>query len=96
MEILLLFAQLIQVDGLPDVQANSSTLANVFSVASMVAGAISILFLLIGAGRYATSGGEPGQTKQARDTILYSVIGLVVSTSAFLIVQFVLGRISNT
>lgn len=95
MEFLYLLAQQIQIQGLPTTEANAAALANVFGVASAVAGGMSVLFILIGAIKYAISAGDPGQMKQARDTILYSLIGLVISTSAFLIVQFVLGSINN-
>lgn len=89
----LYIAQQIFIPNLPQTPASDDTLRNVFSIAAAVAGALSVLFMLIGAGRYATSAGDPGQTKQARDTILYSIIGLIVSTISFFIVQFVLGSI---
>lgn len=92
---LLIFAQQFHVNGLPQVDAGPDTLKNVVSVATVVVGGLSVLFLLIGAARYATSAGDSGQIKQARDTILYSVIGLIISVSAFFIVQFVLGSINN-
>lgn len=85
----------ITVNGLPDILAGPDTLRNVFSVALAVVGGLSVLFLLIGAGRYAVGGGDASQNKQARDTILYSLVGLVLSTSAFFVVQFVLGSINN-
>jgi len=86
--------QQIHINNLPQTKA-SDGIANAIVISTVVLGALSLLFLLIGAGRYAVSGGDPGQTKQARDTILYSIIGLIVSTSAFFIVQFVLGSINN-
>jgi len=44
--------------------------------------------------RYALAQGDPGQLKQARNTILYALIGLVIALSGFFIVQFVLGSIA--
>lgn len=90
---LLLAQAQIHIDGLPTTDASPATLKNVLSVAFVVVGGISALFVLIGAARYAASAGDPGQAKQARDTILYSIIGLIVSMSAFFIVQFVLGSL---
>jgi hypothetical protein len=95
MKQLFILAQTIHINGLPQVNAGPTTLNNIFSIGSVVAGGMSILFLLIGAARYALSAGDSGQAKQAKDTILYSIIGLVVSTSAFFVVQFVLGSVNN-
>lgn len=95
MKNLFILAQQFHINGLPTVDAGPGTLNNVFSIASVVAGGMSILFLMIGAARYAASAGDPGQAKSARDTILYSIVGLIVSTSAFFVVQFVLGSVNN-
>jgi hypothetical protein len=43
--------------------------------------------------RYAASAGDQGLITKAKDTILYAVIGLVVSMLAFAGVQWVLGRL---
>ncbi len=53
-------------------------------------GVISVIMIVIGGIRYATSGGDEKGTKGAKDTILYAVIGLVVALLAFAIVNFVL------
>ncbi len=94
MKELLLAAQVqVHINGLPTVDAGPGTLKNVLSIAFVVVGGMSTLFILIGAARYAASAGDAGQAKQARDTILYAIIGLIVSMSAFFIVQFVLGSL---
>lgn len=64
----------------------SKALSNVF----IVAGAVSVLFILIGGFRFVISSGDPNAVKQAKDTILYAVIGLVISLFAFAIVNYVL------
>ena len=55
-----------------------------------VVGVIAVLMIVIGGINYATSSGDPGKTKKAKDTILYSAIGLVVALMAFALVNFVL------
>jgi intracellular septation protein A len=57
------------------------------------AGVLSVLFVVIGGFRYTISSGDPGQIKQAKETILYAIIGLVLTISAFTIVSFVLGQL---
>lgn len=54
-------------------------------------GAIAVIMIIIGGIRYATSNGDAGSVKGAKDTILYAVIGLVVAILAYAIVNFVLG-----
>jgi magnesium-transporting ATPase (P-type) len=52
-------------------------------------GAISVIMIIIGGIRYVTSNGDQGQLQSAKNTILYSVIGLVVAILAYAIVRFV-------
>ena len=79
--------------GLPTVSANDATWGNIVGGVFIFIGAWAALFIVIGAVRYAASAGDQGLITKAKDTILYAVIGLVVSILAFTIVQFVLGRI---
>jgi hypothetical protein len=58
-----------------------------------VIGAISGLMILIGAFRYVVSGGEAASVTAAKNTILYSVVGLVVAAMSFTIVNFILIRL---
>lgn len=94
MDILNLLAQVqVHIDGLPQVALDQASVRNALSTTFAVGGGMATLFLLVGAARYAVAAGDPGQLKQARDTILYSLIGLVVALSGFFIVQFVLGSL---
>lgn len=55
-------------------------------------GAISVLMIIIGGLMYTLSAGDPSQTKKAKDTILFAVIGLVIALAAGAIVTFVRGK----
>lgn len=82
--------------GLPKVQANEQTLGDVVGAAFIAIGGIATLYLLIGAFRYVIAGGggsKGADIEKAKNTILYAVVGIVISLSAFTIVQFVLGRL---
>ena len=59
----------------------------------VITGIIAVIMIIIGGIRYTTSAGDAGQTKGARDTIIYAVAGLVIAIMAFAIVNFVLSRI---
>jgi hypothetical protein len=46
--------------------------------------------------RYVTSAGNAEATKNARSTIMYAVIGLIIIALAQVIVHFVLRNVTNT
>lgn len=52
-------------------------------------GVIAVIAIIIGGIRYTTSNGDASQTKAAKDTILYAVVGLVVAIMAYAIVRWV-------
>lgn len=67
-------------------------LKTIVNVLLFLLGAIAVIMIVIGGIRYTISNGDQGQIKQAKDTILYSVIGLIVALLAAAIVNFVLGQ----
>jgi hypothetical protein len=66
---------------------------NIISTLLAVIGVVAVIMLIIGGFRYVTSNGDSSAITSAKNTILYSVVGIVVAASAFAIVNFVLGRI---
>lgn len=68
-------------------------LGNVINLLLVVAGFVSILMVIIGGITYTTSSGDANQTKRGKDTVLYAVIGLIVSIMSFAIVNFVLSKL---
>jgi len=68
-------------------------LKNAISVLLYVAGTIAVIMIIIGAIRYITSDGDSSKASQARLTIIYAVVGLVVAIMSFGIVNFVIGRL---
>lgn len=84
----------VPVDNIPKVTVDNGTIARALSAAFIAIGGLSVLFLLIGAVRYVTSNGDQSQITQAKNTILYAIVGIVISLSAFTIVQFAVGTLS--
>lgn len=70
----------------------SNMIQIVINTLLFVLGIIAVIMIVIGGIRYTTSGGDPSGLKTARDTIIYSVVGLVVAIMAYAIVNFVVGR----
>ncbi|HSX14958.1 MAG TPA: hypothetical protein VLE72_03590 [Candidatus Saccharimonadales bacterium] len=64
------------------------------NVFAFVIGAISVIMVLVGALRYVLSAGNPQATNDAKNTILYAVIGVVIAFAALAIVRFVTGAIT--
>ncbi|HSX01341.1 MAG TPA: hypothetical protein VLF67_03815 [Candidatus Saccharimonas sp.] len=54
-----------------------------------VIGSISVLMIIIGGLRYVISNGDAKAAEAGRNTVLYAVIGLILSIAAFAIVSFV-------
>lgn len=72
---------------------NSGTFArNIINILLFVVGAVSVVMLILGGILYATSAGDSGQVTKAKNTIMYAVVGLVLSFLAFAIVQFVFSQ----
>jgi hypothetical protein len=65
---------------------------NVINTALVVIGMIAVIMIVIGGVKYVVSNGEAQQIQSAKNTILYSVIGLVLAVMAFPIVNFVLDK----
>ena len=70
-----------------------NVIQGILNVVISIAGIIAVIFVIVGGVQYMTSSGDPSKTKKAKDTILYSVIGLIVCALAFAIVNFVLATI---
>jgi len=90
---LLLYGQTLagqQIDGLKNTDAGTGLITDILPIVFGILGALSLLFVVIGGLRYVISAGNPTNTQKARETIIYALVGLVVSISAFTIVQFIL------
>ena len=75
---------------IPKVAAGQAQLDSILNGAFMIAGAIAVLFIIIGALRYVTSQGSSDAVKSAREMIIYSLVGLVIVMMAFGIVRVVI------
>jgi len=78
---------------IPRVDADQGVIASVISYAFIIIGIVSVIMIMIASLQYIASTGDPQKTKKAKDTILYAVIGLVVSISAWVIIGFILDRV---
>ena len=59
-------------------------------------GAISVIMLIVGGIRYVVSGGDSTAVQNAKNTILYAIVGVVVAILAFAVVNFVITSFSGS
>jgi hypothetical protein len=58
-----------------------------------IAGMVAVGYVIYGGVKYVVSSGEPDKTKQARETIINALIGLVIAIIASSVVSFIGSRV---
>ena len=71
-----------------------SSIGDIANTVMYLAGALAVIVIIFGGIRYVTSTGDAGRIKQAKDTILYGIVGLAVAILAYAIVRFVAARLT--
>jgi len=79
----------LNVTPIPHVNATSARLQDILSIVFATTGAIALLIITISGFRYIASRGDPNAVAGAKNAIIYAVVGLLVSVSAFSIVTLV-------
>jgi len=77
--------------GSGDLEGLITTIINVLL---FLIGVLSVIMIIYGGFRFVTSGGSAESVKSAKNTILYSIVGLVVAILAFAIVNFVIKELN--
>ena len=70
-------------------QTTGSFVGTLVNVLLFVVGGLSVIMIIVGALLYVTSQGDTSSVTKAKNTILYAVIGLVISILAYAIVNWV-------
>jgi cytochrome bd-type quinol oxidase subunit 2 len=63
---------------------------NVVNILLFIVGAASVIMLIVGGIRYVVSAGDQQAVANAKNTILYAIVGIVIALFAFAIVNFVI------
>lgn len=63
---------------------------------TILVGAIAVVMVIFGGFRYITSGGDSGRVGNAKNTIIYAIIGLIIVALAQVLVHFVINTASTT
>ena len=86
-------------DGIKNAETGSkqtdigSIITSIVNILLFIIGAVAVIMVVIGGFKYVVSNGESAQVKSAKDTIFYAVIGLVVATLAYAIVNWVISAL---
>ena len=89
-------AEAARAEGMPAELIGPEGIFNqITSVALGVIGAVSVIMLIWGGLRYIISGGDSKKITDAKNTILYAIIGLIIAVLSYAIINFVLNSISS-
>lgn len=89
-------AEIARAEGMPaDLIGPEGVFTKLTSFALAIVGALSVIMLIWGGIRYIISGGDSKKITDAKNTILYAIIGLIIAVLAYAIVRFVLNTIGS-
>lgn len=65
----------------------------IVNILLFIIGAIAVIMIIIGGIRYVVSGGDQKAVTDAKNTILYAVVGVVIAIMGYAIVNFVVSNV---
>lgn len=68
---------------------------NIINALLFIVGIASVIMLIIGGIRYVVSAGDQNAVTGAKNTILYAIVGIIISFLAFALVNFVINRLGG-
>ena len=84
-------AEAARCDGCPeDLFGNTGVFKQVTNTVLYIVGVIAVIMLIIGGIKYVVSGGDAKKVTDAKNTVLYAIIGLAVAFLSFAIINFVI------
>ena len=84
-------AEAARCDGCPsDLFGDAGVFKQITNTILYIVGIVAVVMLIIGGIKYVISGGDSKKVTDAKNTVLYAIIGLVIAFLAFAIVNFVI------
>lgn len=81
-------------EGMPtELIGDNGVFSRITNTVLLIVGLISVIMLVYGGLRYILSGGDSKKVTDAKNTVLYAIIGLIISLLAYAIVNFVLNSV---
>lgn len=72
-----------------------SYLSTFVNLLLFIAGAVAVIVIIVGGIRYITSTGDAMRIKQAKDTVLYGIVGLVIALISYAIVNTLINQLAG-
>ncbi len=83
-------------DGCPaNLFGNDGVFKQITNTILYVVGIVAVIMLIIGGVKYVISGGDSKQVTDAKKTVLYAIIGLIICLLSFAIVNFVVSTLPS-
>lgn len=83
---LTLLATSIDSGALPQTKADDTSLQTILGIVFAFIGAVAVLMIVVSGLRYITSAGDPQKASQAKNGIIYALVGVVIALTAEAIV----------
>ena len=89
-------AEAARCDGCPsELFGDTGIFKQITNTILYIVGIIAVIMLIIGGIKYVVSGGDAKKVTDAKNTVLYAIIGLVIAFLAFAIVNFVIDALPS-
>lgn len=75
---------------------NEGVFRTITNTVLYIVGVIAVIMLIIGGIKYVVSGGDAKKVTDAKNTVLYAIIGLIIAFLAFAIVNFVITALPSS
>lgn len=87
-------AEAARCDGCPaNLFGDTGVFRQVTNTLLYIVGVIAVIMLIVGGVKYVISGGDSKKVTDAKNTVLYAIIGLVIAFLAYAIVNFVISAL---
>ncbi|PIZ61590.1 hypothetical protein COY17_04165 [Candidatus Saccharibacteria bacterium CG_4_10_14_0_2_um_filter_52_9] len=63
---------------------------SIVNILSLIVGIVAVIMIIFGGFRYITSGGDSGKVGNAKNTLIYAMVGLAIAALAQILIRFVL------
>ena len=73
-----------------------NTVRSIIQTVLMIVGLLAVVMIIVGGIQYTTSAGKQETVTKAKNTIIYGIVGLVISLLAYAIVNFVVGKLTTS
>ena len=79
-------------DDMPeDLTGDNGIVTTVINTMLFIVGILSVIMIIFAGIRYVTAHGDKGQVESAKNTLIYAIVGLIVSIVAYALVNWVVG-----